>query len=323
MKQILLFTIALLWSTNTATAQLQPLFSQPSESYMLLNPAYIPADNLTGDYSWFGGFTHRNQWFKMDGGPQSSLVRLNYVDTDERYSPSNVSIGGYVLYDKIGDLETYAISGKFAYNIDFANNHYLCAGLAVSVNQMRISNDILTNNSNNANDPMIGAITSPNWGIDFSAGLFYHYINSVNNRFFASLSAMSISNVPLSNDNLLSGEVLWHLYSAVGALLGSENPIEISISSRFSEGILSDLFEESVLIGVRGRYQFGAKGWAGLGYFTNNTVEIEAGVFLYDFFTKKSTDRDVKLSMSFMRPWGDIAYYFGNTVEVNLTFLMR
>ena len=38
---------------------------------------------------------------------------------------------------------------------------------------------------------------------------------------------------------------------------------------------------------------------------------------------QKSTDRDVKLSMSFMRPLGDIAYHFGNTIELNLTFLMR
>lgn len=324
MKQILLFIIVLLLSVNTVTAQLQPLFSQPSESYMLLNPAYIPADNLIRDYAWFGGVTYRNQWKKMEGAPQSALVRLNYVDTDERYTPSNVSIGGYLLRDRIGDWKTDAISIKFAYNIDFHNNHYLSAGLATSVSQMRLSNDILTNNTNNANDPMVGAITSPNWGIDFSAGLFYHYVISDNHRFFVSASMMSIVNAPISSDNLLSIPTPWHVYGGTGMLFGSdENMFEVSVAGRASQNVLSSSIEAFPMFNLRFRYQRKNTFWTGISLATNNTLELEGGVFLYDAWSNSETDKDVRLSLSFMPPLGNIAYYFGSTVEFNLTFLMR
>ncbi|MGB0861616.1 MAG: PorP/SprF family type IX secretion system membrane protein [Saprospiraceae bacterium] len=323
MKHFLLFLVLVLVGGNSAMAQLQPLFSQPSESYMLLNPAYIPADNLIRDYAWFGGFTYRNQWIKMDGAPQSALVRVNYVDTDDRYAPSNVSIGGYMLYDKIGDLETYAISGKFAYNMDLTNNHYLSAGLAFSVNEMRLSNKILTNNNSNANDPMIGAITTPNWGFDFSAGLFYHYVMSSNNRFFASASAISIANLPLSSDNLLSAPVPWHIYGGIGVLFGDENAFEVSVSGRMTEAVLSSSIETFSMFSLRSRYQLEEKCWFGLSVSNNYTAEAEAGVFLYRSLSGQATDRDIRLSMSFMHPLSNLSYYFGNTFEFNLTFLMR
>ena len=173
-----LLVLVMSCSLSVVRAQQVAQFSLFSQNQLFFNPATAGSDNLTRLQ-----LVHRNQYsgyqgtLDAGGAPVSSLFSAST-------SIKNISVGFYVLDDRIGPMSTQDVQLSAAYRIP-TNNGTFSVGVrgglyrnAIDFNQLR---------PNDPNDPLIGAGVIGQTQPDVSVGVHYQ-----NQAYFVGLSATHI-----------------------------------------------------------------------------------------------------------------------------------
>lgn len=163
-------------------SQQDPQYSLYMYNLPVLNPAYVGATEHVNL-----GLLYRDQWTKIDGGPQTSTFYGNFTLSE------NLGTGISVIADQLGPVSETNVYADIAYSLTLKNNHKLAFGLKVGAT----FHDIGLNNLTvfDANDPFFSEninSTTPNIG----AGLFYFTDN-----YYAGISIPNMLNAVHLNAN--------------------------------------------------------------------------------------------------------------------------
>jgi len=200
--------IAVLLLAFQMHGQQDPQYTQYMYNMNIVNPAYAGSrENLSF------GLLYRNQWTKIDGGPETG--------TFFGHTPigNNLGLGLSVISDKIGPVKETNAYVDVSYTLKLGGEHKLAFGIKAGAT----FHDIDLSNTNVAvldtTDPFFGFginETTPNIG----AGFFYY-----TDKYYVSLSVPNLlSSVHLDNGGRNIGSETQHYFLTGGYVFDlSEN----------------------------------------------------------------------------------------------------
>lgn len=103
----LLTTTLLILLTLAGVAQQDPLFSQYMFNPLIINPAYAGSRQAVSTT-----LLHRSQWVGFDGAPTTQSLGIHAP-----IKQKNVAVGGMVVNDRIGPVNTFGAFGIYAYKL--------------------------------------------------------------------------------------------------------------------------------------------------------------------------------------------------------------
>ena len=124
------FILASFCSTLTSFSQQTPQSNVYGYNRFSLNPAYAGEQGCTEVF-----FSHLNQWTRIEGAPNTSLLSVN-----SRLG-KKWGVGGSVLMDKLGMLQQVAASGSVSYGFALSKDHKIRIGLSAGYYQFRLNPD--------------------------------------------------------------------------------------------------------------------------------------------------------------------------------------
>ncbi|MTG99394.1 type IX secretion system membrane protein PorP/SprF, partial [Myroides sp. BIT-d1] len=151
-----LLGLVLVGSSQVATAQQDPQFTQYMYNPSQINPAYAGS---RGTLNIFGHY--RTQWVGMDGAPKTASVSANTP-----IGESGLGLGVNFTNDRLGAMDENNISIDLSYAIDINYEYKLAFGLKTTANLMSVDftklrifdgSDKVNDNVNNEFTPNIGA----------------------------------------------------------------------------------------------------------------------------------------------------------------------
>lgn len=192
--------IAVLLLAFQMHGQQDPQYTQYMYNMNIVNPAYAGSrENLSF------GLLYRNQWTKIDGGPETG--------TFFGHAPigNNLGLGLSVIADQIGPVKETNAYVDVSYTLNLGGEHKLAFGVKAGAT----FHDINLTSGNVAvvdeTDPFFGmgiSETTPNIG----AGFFYY-----TNKYYLSLSVPNLlSSVHLDNDGREIGSETQHYFLTGG-----------------------------------------------------------------------------------------------------------
>ncbi|NRD18733.1 type IX secretion system membrane protein PorP/SprF [Winogradskyella eckloniae] len=198
--------IAVLLLAFQMYGQQDPQYTQYMYNMNIINPAYAGSkENLSF------GLLYRNQWSKIDGGPETG--------TFFGHSPvgKNVGLGLSVISDHIGPVTETNVYADVSYTLQLGGEHRLAFGIKAGATFHDIGLagiDII-----DENDPFLNQDineTTPNIG----AGFFYY-----TDKYYVSLSVPNLlSSVHLDDSGLKIGSETQHYFLTGGYVFDlSEN----------------------------------------------------------------------------------------------------
>lgn len=155
--------IAVSFVSLTLTAQQTPQSNVYGYNKYSINPAFVGSNNCTEI-----NFSHLNQWVKIDGAPQTSLVSVN-----SRIGKS-LGLGGQILVDKIGMLQQVSGLGTISYGLNFGE-HKIRLGVSVGYNQYRVNPTTAIAFDNQ--DPIVNGGLQSSGALNTEVGLAYFWKN--------------------------------------------------------------------------------------------------------------------------------------------------
>lgn len=181
MKKTLLFSILLFG--NYAFSQEMPQLA----SYMFNQFVYNPAAGGMYESDFNINSAARIQWSGVNGAPITSFSWADY-----RFNKNSMSIGGSLIYDKIGARSFTDASANYSYIIRLNNKLKFSMGIRAGMTTARFDvNDV--NNIYDSGDPLVNSQTTtyPKFGTGFQlynrifyVGLGIPDIVSLNNNSF-------------------------------------------------------------------------------------------------------------------------------------------
>lgn len=313
MKKRLLLFLMLGISSIDFFAQQLPIFTQYQESMGFLNPAALPAHYFTHNHNLSIGATHRSQWVGFDGGPETQLIKGEYLfDNNNAFS---FLTGGYLLHDKTDPLSTTGIYGKIgAVLTDDPSTGGFSIGLSGGMVQYRA--DILSLAIRDKND-----ITAQNYAVwypDLGLGVFYFKKINRADFFYAGLSVPQVFglDVMFENDQRdYAIERVQHVYALLGYLkrFDEDSYLEGSSWAKYAPNA-------PVNIDFNLRYQFNPSFWIGTGGSTAGRIHLETGVILD--WNVGWENAAVRLGYAYNRYFTSYGpdNQFGAAHEINLTY---
>lgn len=265
-KLILLFLLG----SFTAFAQQDAQFSQYMLNTVNINPAYAGS---RGALSFFG--LHRSQWVGLDGAPKTNAFSVNSPITNTR-----LGIGATYINDKIGPINSNALSADLSYTINVSYKYLLSFGIKATGNLFSLDASRLR--PSDENDFQIQSIKS-NFSPNFGAGVYLH-----NDHSYIGLSVRNLLTTKVSNTietykerlnyNLIAGYVFdiddaIKFKPAVLIKAVSGAPLQADVSANF-------LLADKLTLGVAYRWSAAVNAMAG--------YQISKGLYLgygYDFDT--------------------------------------
>jgi type IX secretion system PorP/SprF family membrane protein len=148
---------------ETTQAQQLPIYNQYNFNQFVYNPALssrtdVPVLTLL----------HRNQWAGVSGGPETSLISFNGVESDKK-----IGYAAYLYYDKTGVLATTSFYGNYSFRFTLANDFNVTLGLSAGVVNQGV--DMAALNVTDPSDPIVNADISGRTIFDFNAGINFSY----------------------------------------------------------------------------------------------------------------------------------------------------
>ncbi len=192
--------IAVLLLAFQMHGQQDPQYTQYMYNMNIVNPAYAGSrENLSF------GLLYRNQWIKIDGGPETG--------TFFGHAPvgNNLGLGVSVISDHIGPVKETNAYVDVSYTLNLGGEHKLAFGVKAGATFHDIN--LTSNNVDvlDTGDPFFGYginETTPNIG----AGFFYY-----TQKYYVSLSVPNLlSSVHLDNDGRKIGSETQHYFLTGG-----------------------------------------------------------------------------------------------------------
>ena len=191
--------IAVLLFAFQMHGQQDPQYTQYMYNMNIMNPAYAGSrENLSF------GLLYRNQWSKIDGGPETG--------TFFGHAPigSNLGLGVSVIADQIGPVKETNTYVDLSYTLKLGGEHRLAFGVkaGATFHDIGLNSDV---NVVDDTDPFFSRdvnTTTPNIG----AGFFYY-----TNKYYVSLSVPNLlSSVHLDADGYKIGSETQHYFLTGG-----------------------------------------------------------------------------------------------------------
>ena len=313
MKKNLPFVLFLFLLGNIAHAQQLPIFTQYRESVSYLNPAALNTSYFTHQHNLSFGISHRSQWVGFEGGPQTQLVKGEYLyDNNNAFS---LLSGGYLLHDKTDPLSMTGVYGKIA-SVFTGNPESggFSVGLSGGMVQYRVDlTDVAIRDKND-----LEAQNSATWYTDFGLGFYFYKKRNTNDYFYAGLSVPQLFglNVELENEErTFSTRRVQHVYGLVGyyRALQESTFVEVSSWAKYAPQV-------PVNIDFNVRYQFHPSFWVGTGGSTSGAVHLETGMVLdWNAGLENSAIRIGYAYNRYFTSYGP-SNLFGATHEINLSY---
>jgi len=191
--------IAVLLLAFQMHGQQDPQYTQYMYNMNVINPAYAGSkENLSF------GLLYRNQWTKIDGGPETG--------TFFGHTPvgNNMGLGLSVIADQIGPVKETNVYADISYTLKLGGEHNLAFGVKAGATFHDIGLNSNVNVIDNT-DPFFAqdiSSTTPNIG----AGFFYY-----TNKYYVSLSVPNLlSSVHLDADGYKIGSETQHYFLTGG-----------------------------------------------------------------------------------------------------------
>lgn len=159
MKKLLL-TIGFALATLLGLAQQDPLFSQYMFNPLIVNPAYAGSREAISST-----LLHRSQWVGLDGAPTTQTLGV--------HAPLNrkkIALGGLVVNDRIGPVNTFGIFGIYAYKLPLTNGK-LAFGLKGGLYNFAYNQSLI--NYQDQADPLSQTGTISRTTPSFDFGMYY------------------------------------------------------------------------------------------------------------------------------------------------------
>lgn len=283
--------IVLAFTSVSARAQQDPMFTQYMFNTLSVNPAYAgSADRLSAVA------LHRSQWVNFQGAPTTQTITVHSPLKRE-----NISLGGSIVNDAHGPVKQTGFYLDASYRI-FLGTKRLSFGLKAgtnlfTANLLDLNPFIEDDNTFNAN---ISSKMLPNFGF----GMMYY-----SKRFYVGASVPKLlSNKLIDGDlpDFINNQERQHAFLIAGAVF------DISYYTKFKPTILVKAVSGAPIgAEVTGQFLFYDKLWAGLMY----RWQDAAGVLL-----QYEINNRFKIGYAFDYTLSDIRRYSDGTHEIMLGF---
>ncbi len=162
MKKVIIYQLFILFCALHSIAQQTPQTNVYGYNRFSLNPAYAGENGCTEIY-----FSHLNQWLKVTGAPNTSFLSVN-----TRLGKS-LGLGGSLLMDRIGMLQSVAASGSVSFGFTIAKMHNIRVGLTAGYYQFRVNPDgaIVVDNFDN----IVNSGSQSSASINTELGFLYQF----------------------------------------------------------------------------------------------------------------------------------------------------
>jgi type IX secretion system PorP/SprF family membrane protein len=246
--------ILLFFSTLTAIAQQDPLFTQYMNNPVLINPAYTGSGGIMNIKGMF-----RKQWIGMDWSPATTALSFS-----SPFMNYDVGLGATLLDDQIGPMHQTGLYIDYSRFFRFSENRNLGLGLKTGFNYYDIN---LLNLRMAESDPYLANHSKtksflPNFGV----GVYYF-----TNRFYVGLSVPKLIRNDIKDvDNtlLVLGKEERHYFLTTGTLITINDPvwrIRLSALGRMVNGTPASVEAEATVI-------IYDKLWFGMGYRVGDAI---------------------------------------------------
>lgn len=313
MKKHLLVLICFSFFGNISFAQQLPIFTQYRESVSYINPAALNTSYFTHQHNLSFGVSHRSQWTGFEGGPQTQLIKGEYLfDNNNAFS---LLSGGYLIHDNTDPISMTGVYGKIAGVLTGdPESGGFAVGLSGGIVQYRV--DLTELAIRDKND--VEAQNSATWYPDFGLGIYYYKKRNRNDFFYAGLSVPQLFGLDIGFENEkreVSTQRIQHVYTMLGYFKGLTEStfIEASTWAKYAP-------QAPVNIDFNLRYQFHPSFWLGSGGSTSGSVHLETGLVLDSNMGWDNTA--VRLGYAYNRYFTSYGpdNLFGATHEINLTY---
>ncbi len=201
---ILLFPLAL-------SAQQEHQYTQFMYNKLLYNPAYAGIRGVPTATA-----IYRNQWFKMDGAPQSALVSVHAPVFNKR-----VGVGGVLSHNSVGLHRDFQLAATYSYNLIAGKEFSLRAGVSGSMRVLSL--DFQEATPLNALDPSLDEQRYTHAYANFGAGIY----GTFQERLYFGFSVPRIHRNTIgvnTNQNITTAKESPHFYGTTGGIIRlSEN----------------------------------------------------------------------------------------------------
>jgi len=169
MKRLLLLFIllvAMLFSTERASAQQGVVFSQYIFNGLIINPAYAGYREVLN-----ATVLYRNQWAGIESAPTTVTFLM-----DGSVFNNTLGVGGHIMNDKVGAQQTLSLFTDYSYRIKIDNSGTrLALGLSIGITQLSLDEQMVR--LLNPNDPLVtsGMLSENVYRPDFNIGAFFEH----------------------------------------------------------------------------------------------------------------------------------------------------
>lgn len=161
-KIVSLLAGVFLFSSDWASGQQVPQYSQYIFNPVFINPAYAGYKQQLYLQTYY-----RKQWTGVNGSPQTFAAAADgYIEN------SQLGVGGQILTDKLGAQKTNAVYGNLAYHLRLGKTQYLSFGVGAGVVNAQLDGGILV--PDQENDPSIPVGQERMTYPDLKLGLFLY-----------------------------------------------------------------------------------------------------------------------------------------------------
>lgn len=229
--------------------QQEPMYTQYMFNPMLINPGYAG----THDKTSFTAMT-RAQWVGMNGAPTTHTFSVHSPMEDLVNS-----LGGTLIYDRIGANTQVGIYGAYARKVVFSKST-LSLGLQAGVSNYQFdANSVVLQSNNDPNfvsDNRAGIL--PNFGF----GAFYYGQN-----WYASFSIPKIINSPIGKN--VSGSFDRHYFIGGGYVFNVSEQIQLKPNFLMKQ-VTGVPFQVDLNLNARINEMF----WVGFSYRTKESLDL-------------------------------------------------
>ena len=199
---ILLFALAPL----ALSAQQQHQYTQFMYNKLSFNPAYAGIRGVPTMAA-----IYRNQWYRMDGAPQSAMISMHAPVFTQR-----VGVGGTLSHHSIGLHKDVQLTATYSYNLIAAENFNLRVGVSGNLRVLSINFSEATPLT--TYDPSLDNKRMNNAYANFGAGIY----GTFQERLYIGFSAPRIvrNNIGINTDPLItSAREYRHFYGTTGGII--------------------------------------------------------------------------------------------------------
>ncbi len=319
MKRLFLLVVGLIGLMPLASiAQQLPLFTQYRENTSALNPAAFSHDYLTMENNLSFGASYRRQWTGINSGPQTSILRGEYIFSD--LGSFGLVAGGHLMNDQTGPTGFTGIYGRLAGIITDDDPYYggLSVGLTVGVVQYRVNvseiflrdaGDILAMDDQSQIYPDVGV------------GVYYYKL--IDDGFldeshvYAGISVPQTFGLNLEFEDEGGGfstKRIQHYYATAGLYkYFDEGYIQPSVWVKYVQNA-------PLNIDFNLRYQLAGNFWIGAGGSTSGAMHIEGGFLLGE---NMGFDNTLRIGYGYDYSFTSFGPSAGSTHEINLSYSLN